>query len=44
MPGERAGLKIRPASHFEIVNPENDRADNRDYWTTLPRHSWSGAA
>jgi len=30
---ERAGLKIRPGSHFELVNPENDPR-YRDYWTT----------
>jgi len=33
MRAERAGLKIRPGSHFEIVNPENDPR-YRDYWTT----------
>jgi malate dehydrogenase (oxaloacetate-decarboxylating)(NADP+) len=30
---ERAGLKIRPAKDFEIVNPENDPR-YRDYWQT----------
>ncbi len=30
---ERAGLKIRPGTHFELVNPENDPR-YRDYWTT----------
>ncbi|MDH5798226.1 MAG: NADP-dependent malic enzyme, partial [Paracoccaceae bacterium] len=30
---ERAGLTIRPAKDFEIVNPENDPR-YRDYWTT----------
>ena len=30
---ERAGLSIRPDTHFELVNPENDPR-YRDYWTT----------
>ncbi len=30
---ERAGLKIRPLTDFEIVNPENDPR-YRDYWGT----------
>ncbi|MEL7027286.1 MAG: phosphate acyltransferase, partial [Pseudomonadota bacterium] len=30
---KRAGLKIRPGTDFEIVNPENDPR-YRDYWTT----------
>ena len=30
---ERAGLTIRPDSHFQIVNPENDPR-YRDYWGT----------
>jgi len=30
---ERAGLRIRPLTDFEIVNPENDPR-YRDYWTT----------
>ncbi|PHO02475.1 NADP-dependent malic enzyme [Rhodobacteraceae bacterium 4F10] len=30
---ERFGLKIRPGSDFEIVNPENDPR-YRDYWTS----------
>ena len=30
---ERAGLKIRPGTHFELVNPENDPR-YRDYWNT----------
>ncbi len=30
---ERAGLAIRPGSHFELVNPESDPR-YRDYWTT----------
>ncbi|MEL7459686.1 MAG: NADP-dependent malic enzyme [Pseudomonadota bacterium] len=30
---ERAGLKIRPVTDFELVNPENDPR-YRDYWTT----------
>jgi malate dehydrogenase (oxaloacetate-decarboxylating)(NADP+) len=33
---ERAGLSIRPARDFEIVNPENDPR-YRDYWTTYHR-------
>ncbi|MEL7106678.1 MAG: NADP-dependent malic enzyme [Pseudomonadota bacterium] len=33
---ERAGLKIRPGTHFELVNPENDPR-YRDYWTTYHR-------
>ena len=30
---DRAGLEIRPGTHFELVNPENDPR-YRDYWTT----------
>ncbi|KAJ55205.1 malate dehydrogenase [Actibacterium mucosum KCTC 23349] len=30
---ERAGLTIRPGTHFELVNPENDPR-YRDYWGT----------
>jgi len=30
---ERAGLKIRPGTDFELVNPENDPR-YRDYWST----------
>ena len=30
---ERAGLPIRPGTHFEVVNPENDPR-YRDYWET----------
>ena len=30
---ERAGLKIRPETDFELINPESD-ARYRDYWTT----------
>ncbi|MFC2969015.1 NADP-dependent malic enzyme [Acidimangrovimonas pyrenivorans] len=30
---ERAGLPIRPGTHFELVNPENDPR-YRDYWGT----------
>ena len=30
---ERAGLKIRPETDFELINPENDTR-YRDYWST----------
>ena len=33
---ERAGLRIRPGEHFELVNPESDPRF-KDYWTTFHR-------
>ncbi|HYD99049.1 MAG TPA: phosphate acyltransferase, partial [Alphaproteobacteria bacterium] len=31
---ERAGLRIRPGEHFELIDPQND-ARYRDYWQTF---------
>lgn len=31
---ERAGLRVRPGEHFELVNPESDPRF-KDYWTTF---------